>query len=766
MVKNRLVVGGMVAALAAGALAYVGPAVHGARSVAIRPPDGQPLAFELNQGQTDPRVKFLARGSGYRAFVTADGLTLNDIGFTPLGANANAAVTGLAPLDGKVNYVRGTDPAQWLANVPTFGQARAQDVYPGIDVVYYGADGQLEYDFVVAPAANPAAIRVAVSGARGLTLNGAGDLVVDTAARPLVQRKPVAYQEIDGARRTVDASYVLGADHSFGLRLGAYDLGRPLVIDPVIAYSTYLGGSTGGLGDDEGDAIAVDAAGNAYVTGRTASTNFPATAGLDVTLGGTDDAFVTKLSPAGAVLWSTYLGGTGFEQGFGVAFDTAGSAVYVTGNTTSADFPSTGGFDTTLGGAQDAFLTKLAAATGALTWSTYVGGTGDESGSAVAADASGNAFVTGQTGSATSIASGTGYDASLNGPTDAFIVKVSPAGALSFGTYVGGDADDQGLGVKVDSTGNVYITGATASSTSFPLVSAFDSTLNGSQDAFVVSVTNAGALRYGSYLGGDGDESGYGVAVAGSNLFVTGFTSSGTGFPTVGGSDTFLGGTSDAFVTKISATPSIIWSTYLGGSADEAGFGIDVDASGAANVTGYTSSADFPLPGAVDATFAGTSEAFHTRLNGADSAVLSSTFLGGSGDDQGFGIAVNGNAIHITGFTNSASGFPLVAPADSTFGGISDGFVTKLTVDATPPTCMMTGIVAGPPKQQKVTVQDVGSGLATLRNFVLINAVVSYSFVPGTTSPVVVTAQKIDQSQPSRWSFEAVDREGNVKLCQ
>ncbi len=768
MSKNRWVALGAIGAIAVGLVAVVERPAPGTSSPA--PPDrhGRPLAFELNQGQTDPQVRFLARGQGYRAFVTPTGLTLSVDGqqalrFTPLNASPDPALTAFAPLPGKVNYLKRADPAGWLMDVPTFAQARAHDVYPGVDLVYYGADGQLEYDFVVAPGADPGAIRVAVAGGKPLALNDRGDLVIGS----VVQRRPVAYQEAARGRRSVDAAYVLGPGNSFGLRLGAYDPSRPLVIDPVIAYSTYLGGSMGPLGDDEGDAIATDAAGNAYVTGRTASTDFPATAGLDTAIGGTDDAFVTKLSPAGAVLWSTYLGGTGFEQGYGIAYAATGTAVYVTGQTTSGDFPTPGGFDTTLGGAQDAFVTKLNAASGAVLWSTYLGGNVDDTGFGVAADSSGNALITGTTSSTTGLAAG-GYDLTLTGASDAFVAKVLAAGGFAFATYVGGDGADTGSAIDIDGGGNAYVTGTADDPINFPLTSAFDPTLNGPSDAFVVSVSGAGALRYGSFLGGDGAETGFGIAVDAAGVaYVTGQTDSATGFPVTGGSDTTLGGAQDAFVTKISATPAIVWSTYFGGSGTDAGYAIDLDANGDPYIAGYTDSATgFPLAAAVDSTFVGGSEAFAAKLQAATSALLWSTFIGGDGDDQGYGIALTGTAAHVTGFTQSATGFPLVSAADSTLGGFSDGFVTKLAPDTTPPVCKIVGTTAGPPKQMFVSVQDT-VGLAMITNVSVTNGTVFVpAFTVGTTSPIVVTATKSNQSLPTTWSFQAVDVDGNVKTCQ
>src|SRR3989454_590674 len=385
-----------------------------------------PLIFEANQGQTDPQVKFLSRGSGYTLFLTPTVAVLalregasarNVVDGSPaakrergqplqgtvlrmklLGANPTPGVTGVEELRGRSNYFIGNDPAKWRANVPTYAKVEYRDVYPGVNLVYYGNQRQLEFDFIVAPGADPQRIRLGVEGADRLDLDAQGDLVVQTGGAQVRLQQPHVYQMANGVRQEIESRYVLNDHHEVEIWVAAYDTHKPLVIDPTLAYSTYLGGT----GFDEGFGIAVDSLGQAYVTGVSASLDFPMTAGVFQPrfAGGSLDAFVTKLNPTGAALaYSTYLGGTGDENGFGVAVDGTGNA-YGTGLTISnLDFPTTAGAlqRSSAGGISDAFVTKLNAAGAALVYSTYLGGTGDENGFGIAVDATGNAYVTGIT---------------------------------------------------------------------------------------------------------------------------------------------------------------------------------------------------------------------------------------------------------------------------------------------------------------------------------------------------------------------------------
>jgi hypothetical protein len=699
-----------------------------------------PLSFEANAGQTDPRVKFLSRGSGYSLFLTESeavlALTKKDNAAGPaqaaqakltaitaapsqkstsavlrmklVGARPPAKVTGQEGLAGKVNYFIGNDPAKWRTDVPTYGKVRYERVYPGIDLVYYGNQRQLEYDFVVAPGADPARIRLGFDGAQKIHVDAQGGLVVQTGSGAVRWQKPVVYQETNGVRKTIEGKYLLRRGHQVSFEVAAYDSTKPLIIDPTLVYSTYLGGS----GSEIGVGIAVDSLGNAYVTGNTTSSNFPTAVALQPATGGGRDAFVTKLNAAGTtLLYSTYLGGSDSDQGNSIAVDSTDN-VYVTGETSSTNFPTTAGaFQmTNAGGIADAFVTKLNPTGTSLLYSTYLGGTGDDSGFGIAVDSTGNAYVTGHTTSTTRFFPTAGFPTTPGafqttnaGNYDAFVTKLdtNALGSLSlvYSTYLGSIDSDTGNGIAVDSTGNAYVTGATASA-NFPIpttAGTFQTTLGGSAgvpDAFVTKLNPTGtALLYSSYLGGSETDVGNGIAVDSTgNAYVTGFTYS-TNFPTTTGAFQTVnpgpaGGKADAFVTKLntnaSGFASLVYSTYLGGTSFfDGGNGMAVDSTGNAYVTGLTYSTDFPTTtGAFQTVNNGNGDVFITKLNTTGTApLLYSTYLGGNNTDYGQGIAVDstGNA-YVTGVTSSAD-FPTTAGAfQGTYaGGGADAFIAKLT---------------------------------------------------------------------------------------
>jgi len=477
-----------------------------------------------------------------------------------VGANPKTRVQGQEELPGKANYFIGNAPTKWRTKVPTYAKVRYDDLYPGVDLIYYGTQRQLEYDVVVRPGADPNRIIFGIQGADDLEVDAQGDLVLHTAAGQIRQHKPFVYQEVDGVRKEIPGGYVLRDTHQVGFRVTAYDPSLPLIIDPLLVYSTYLGGAN----NDNASAVAVDAAGNAYVTGITASaTNFPTTAGaFQTTLGGGSDAFVTKLNPTGtALIYSTFLGGSDFDTGVGIAVDASGNA-YVTGSTASTNFPTTAGaFQTTLAGPgggslTDAFVTKLNPTGTALVYSTYLGGRDFDNGEEVAVDAAGNAYVTGRTSSTDFPTTVAAFQTTSAGGGDAFVTKLNSTGsALVYSTFLGGaESSDGGFGIAVDALGNAYVTGLT-NSTDFPTTAgAFQTTIGSTQSAFVTKLNPTGsALVYSSYLGGSSLDQGSGIAVdARANAYVTGVTLS-TDFPTTGDAfQTTLGGSTDAFVAKLS----------------------------------------------------------------------------------------------------------------------------------------------------------------------------------------------------------------------
>jgi beta-propeller repeat-containing protein len=694
-----------------------------------------PLHFEANLGQTDKNVHFLSRGPGYNLYLTANEAVLvlskpnADVKRDARGAKAqqkslalrmslvgaarSPLVSGLEEQPGKANYFISGDRSKWRTNVPTYAKVRYQNVYPGIDLVYYGNQRQLEYDFVVAPGADPKKIVLGFKGADKLEIDAQGDLVLHAAGGDIRQHKPIVYQEIDGVRREVDGGYVIKPGKRVGFRLAAYDTTRPLIIDPmVLAYSTYLGGFDG----DYAMAIVVDADGNAYVAGGTAAPGFPTTAGAFQSAfpGGFGTyTFVTKLNPSGtALVYSTYLGsGNGYSSATGIAVDAAGNA-YVTGGTQPpANYPTTpGAFQPANAGTYgNAFVTKLDPSGSALVYSTYLGGSTSDSGTGIAVDADGNAYVTGKAGSSDFPTTAGALQPAYGGSGDAFVTKLNPAGsALVYSTYLGGSSQEYSGGIAIDAAGNAYVAGSTQSANFPTTAEAFQAAFGGAGDAFVTKLNSTGsALVYSTYL-----RDGRGTAIAvdvNGNAYVTGTTYS-PNFPTTAAAfqTTYAGGytgysTGDAFVTKLDPTGSaLVYSTYLGGSdGGEWSAGIAVDAGGNAYVTGDTASTNFPTTlDAFQTTYAGGydvytfRDAFVTKLNPTGSALVYSTYLGGNKVDSAHGIAADGNGnAYVAGSTNS-SNFPTTPGAFQANGHTGagynghtyDAFVAKFSnVEPSPP---------------------------------------------------------------------------------
>ncbi|MEP7288199.1 MAG: SBBP repeat-containing protein [Chloroflexota bacterium] len=683
-----------------------------------------PTSFIANAGQLDSSVRFEVRSSAGHLFFTPQGVTLalttgskspKPVDDRPIaqrhtpntdnslqtnvsvrvsfdGANPNAILGGADQQPGIANFFIGNDPAQWHTNVPTFAGVTYRDLYPGIDLTYNGHGGVLKGTYTVASGADPSLIRWHYDSATATRLDPtSGDLLIDAPnGLMLTEQVPEVWQhDVNGVQHPVTAHYTLSADDAAQFALGAYDPTLPLVIDPGLVYSTYLGGSD----DDTGFGIAVDSSGSAYITGNTKSTNFPTTVGaFQTALGGFDDAFVVKLNAAGSgLVYSTYLGGSGSDDnGIEIAVDSSGSA-YVTGSTNSADFPTTtGAFQTTFsGGFDDAFVVKLNAAGSGLVYGTYLGGSGDDNGAGIAVDGSSSVYVTGTTFSADFPTTIGAFQTTfgMSGVTDAFVVKLNAAGSgLAYGTYLGGIIDDNGNGIAVDSSGSAYVAGYTDSANFPTTTGAFQTIYSGGDDAFVVKLNAAGSsLVYSTYLGGSGsNDIGNGIAIDSSgSAYVTGYTDS-ADFPTTTGAfqTTFSGGFVDAFVVKLNAAGSgLVYSTYLGGSSSEYGAGIAVDNSGSAYVMGTAFSADFPTTiGAFQTVSDGGDDAFVVKLNAAGSSLVYSTYLGGSGSDNiGNGIAIDSSgSAYVTGGTFSTDFPTTVGAFQTTLSGGEDAFITKL----------------------------------------------------------------------------------------
>jgi hypothetical protein len=693
------------------------------------------MSFEANQGQTDSAVNFLARGAGYTLFLkptevvfqlrSADSGVRNDnqqsaisdqqsavegsalstqhpalstqhsktLRIKLAGANEDAKPQGANELAGKVNYFTANNPSEWHTDVPTFARVRYSEVHPGIDVVYYGNQKQLEYDFVVAPGRDPRAIGLQFDGADNLSVDQSGDLLITLGESVIRQPKPVVYQELAGVRREVEGAYSIGTNGQVGFNIGEYDAQHALIIDPVFAYSTYLGGS----GTDEAREIAVDSSGNAYICGETTSTNFPTANALDSTFAGGNfsgarDAFVAKLNPDGSgLVYSTYLGGSGNasnngdDRCFGLAVDSAGNA-YLVGETHSQDFPTANAFQGTFGGGfADGFLTKLNATGSALVYSTFIGGTVFDAAHSLALDSSNNVYIGGRTTSPDFPTVNPIQVSFGGGSSDAVIMKFNATGStLVYSTYLGGSLFDAALSIALDPTGNAYITGQTVS-TNFPTASAIQATFGGGTpdgDAFVTKINAAGtALVYSTYLGGNDNDVGADIAVDSSgNAHVTGNTAS-SNFPTANALDSTLGGTADAFITKLNAAGSaFVYSTYFGSTNSDAGNDIALDSSANAHIAGGTASLNLQMVNPIQGVYGGGSvDAFVMTLNPAGSAVLFCTYLGGNALDRGNAIAVDSSgSIYVGGITGSTN-FPTFNPVQAANAGIDDAFITKIS---------------------------------------------------------------------------------------
>ena len=692
-----------------------------------------PVAFEPNLGQTDPQVKYLARGSGYNLFLTSNEAVLSlaaercssptqkannrlarfgksqmmsqrggasgtsVIRMQVAGGNANAQMVSNERLPGVSNYFSGQDPRNWRSDVPHYARVGYHDIYPGINLTFHGSEQQLEFDFVIAPGADPTPIGLRFDGAKRVATDAAGDLILASDARNLRMHKPVAYQENHGSRKLVEARFVVKTGKQVAFALGEYDHSRGLVIDPSITYSTFLGGSL----EDDGLAIAADASGNAYVTGETVSTNFPpAGTPFQSSNAGSFDVFVSKLAPDGSSLvYSSYIGGSLNDSGNAIAVDGVGNA-FVAGSTSSSDFPTTiGAFQQNFAGVSDAFVLELNSTGSSLIYSSFLGGSGNDVANGLAVDSLGSAYVVGVTSSITDFPTLNPIQANSGGSNSGFVTKLNPTGtALVYSTYLGGSTGDFAATIALDSSKNAFVTGATLSP-AFPTTTGAFQTLcgtdgncnGGSYDAFVTVINAAGnGFVYSTFLGGSGADQGLGIAVdSAANAYVTGLTNSNTNFPLKAAlQPAFGGGTQDAFVTALNpAGNALTYSTFLGGSLVDAGTSIALDGSKNAYLTGQTSSSDFPTTNSTQTALGGGNDGFVTEINAAGSQRIFSTFLGGSQNENTLpvsgspsgAIAVDsaGN-IYVTGNTFSAD-FPTTAAAfGRNYVGNIDAFVAKI----------------------------------------------------------------------------------------
>jgi len=594
----------------------------------------------------------IARGQGLLAREQESGArqapTATEVRFRFVGATSSPAISGLDKLASTTNYLIGADPAGWHSGVPNYARVKYEGAYPGIDLVYYGAKGNLEYDAVVAPGADPAAIQLEVDGAASFRVEADGQLVAETAAGPMRQAQPHIYQMIGGVRQTVTGSYQLTGPNRAGFTIGQYDHSRELVIDPDVVYTTTLGGSKATFAD----AIAVDSQGNAYISGGTTSPDFPTKNPVDGTLKGLQNAFITKLDPKGNVLFSTFLGGSGIDEAFGIGVDSTG--IYVGGATSSRDFPTTGGGLQSSAGGFDAFAAKLSLDGSSLVYSSLLGGTGDDIAFGIAVSPgqglpAGAVVITGLTKSTNLPTKNPFQSSNQNARGTGFVTAMDQTGkALIYSSYLGGSGADAANGIAIDAQGNVYITGTTNSS-NFPATpGVLQSKASGGLDAFISAVSTAGTLTASTFFGGTGDDQGVAIAIVQNapgdqDVVVACSTASASLNSGPHPIQTGFMGQSDAYIGEIDhALQNLKNGTYLGGGQTMP-ISVTVDSVKNICVAGVTNDAvDLPrvFPAALGAPNPGKDNAFLTVFNFnfptsfPDNVITSSVFsLGNNNSD-------------------------------------------------------------------------------------------------------------------------------------
>lgn len=787
---------------------------------------GLPMIFEPNQGQanldpSDRRAQFIARGSGYSLMLGSEGailnlrapnqnqksthrsIRINSLRMALANANPNPSLSGGDLLPGKSNYILGNDPSKWQHNVPQFARVRYENVYPGINLAFYGNQGKLEYDFQVAPGSDPSQAELEFDGAKHLKLQD-GNLVIEAPDGVVRLDAPRVYQRVNGHEQPVEGSFVLRADNHVGFAIGSYDHSRELVIDPVLNYSSYFGGN----GDEHATQLALDNVGNIYIAGSTTSTNLPAAGVFQTTLNGTQNIYIAKiqvLNPL-SLQFVTYLGGNGTDSPVGVAVD-AGGNPFVAGTTSSTNFPTTTNayqqfVQTGSTGTNHVFVTGLnPTATSPLRYSTYLSGSGDDVASGMTIDVRENVYVTGTTTSvetlttdqfpASNLPQGIPFQnaSRLPGQEQFFVTKVntqaSGNGSIAYSTYFGGANSVTapvaiGGGITVDANGNIYFTGTTnftytgcqgCNTTDFPILNAYQPCLdqpstagtgnpptctnpaNGDTDAFVAKLNpsaQGSQLQWSTYFGGTANDSGTAVAldpVGAANVYLVGTTNSTdvttlTTFAayqrcldtppvnppstapcstTVTAKDAYVARLTNPATSTVATNVSLSYFSYLGGSGDDAGLALTVDPANGAVVTGWTKSGDFPItPNSIQGSLSGPQDAFVARLNtvavtGQNSVASWAVFFGGTGTDQGTGVALDANEnVYVAGDTNSTDlqvDKPLVANTSNS-GGF-DAFVAQL---ATASSLSLTGQLQSGPTQTYIAAGSQATFVYTVTN--------------------------------------------------
>lgn len=673
---------------------------------------GLPISFEENQGQVDSQVRYLAHaGSGTIYFAPAETvLTLQSrdshkkpemsvLKLKWMGANPHTQVVAEHPLPGRINYLIGRDPSRWHTGIPTYARVHYRGLFPGVDAVFYGKEGEIEYDLVLAPGVDPAKISFALEGAKSMQIANNGDLVLSLQNAEVRQREPIVYQESNGVRRLLAARYVIHRDKTISYEIAGLDRKLPLVIDPTLAYSTY---ASAGSNFHLVDSVAVDQSGNAYVSGET-STAFP-NKHPEFGSQGSFNAYVTKFSPSGgSLIYSTVFGGNSADEGTAIAVDRFGNA-YIGGDTQSADFPTTpGAFEPPADSidASNAFVTKLNPSGTAFVYSLLLGGGDTDQIRALALDTQHRVYVTGFTCS-TNFSVKNAFQPATNaqncadGGGDAFVTRVNAAGTdLDYSTYLDGSFESSGNGIAVDSTFHAYVTGSTESA-DFPTTpGAFQRVLKAQvipgdphdthqSNAFVTKFSADGqTLVYSTFLGGTVNDVADAIALdSDGRAYVTGNATS-PDFPiTSGAFQKTLRGGNDVFVTKFQINGGgLFYSTFLGGSGSEGGSSIAVDSLGRAYVAGGTSSTDFPVLNPVQAHLAGAQDAFVTKLSATGNALFFSTYLGGTDVDVANSIRLDSAGNAFVGGATVSTNFPTTPGAFSRTKrtGGTDGWLAKIT---------------------------------------------------------------------------------------
>ncbi|MBZ0280115.1 MAG: SBBP repeat-containing protein [Anaerolineae bacterium] len=732
-----------------------------------------PLSFIPNRGQSQSTARYLVRSLGGELTFTINQVKLSlpagNLSLSFDGANPSPTLTALDELPGKVNYFIGSDTADWHTNIPTYEGITYTELYPGVDLSYDGSEGLLKGTFTVAPNADPSIIRWRYAGAESISFDAiTGDLQIALpGGSVLAERAPTAWQTINGQDVPVSIAYDLAPDDSIGFTLGSYNPSYPLILDPTLVYSTYLGGSAG----DNAQDIAIDPSGNVYVVGGTGSTNFPTATPFQPAKQADSDAFIAKLNPSGtALIYSTYLGGNGWDEAYSVTVDTSGNA-YITGRTLSSNFPTASAYQNTNSGAEDVFIAKFNPSGSALIYSTYLGGTGSEHSTGIAITASGSAYIAGVTNSTNFPTLNPHQNTYGGGQWDAFVTRLNPAGsALTFSTYLGGTFVDISMDIALDSAGNAYVTGGTISD-NFPTLNPYQAAHGGfcpggefapdCEDAYLSKFSPNGSLLYSTYLGGSDFDQGNSVALdAAGNIYLVGDTYS-TNFPTLNAyQETRPSSNGAAFITKLNWDgASLLFSTYFGGTT---GGGtaqdIAVDSIGNIYITGITLADDFPVVMSIQATKAGDptlGDVFVSHFNPSGSALMFSTYLGGVEDEYfefspDIALGANGN-IYVSGTTFSED-FPVVNAFQAAPGGVDneffdhyDAFIFRiapeiLTVTSTADTddgncdshCTLREAINASnstPNQQTIAFNIPGAGVKTIQ---------PTSMLPTISDPVII----------------------------